>query len=152
MKHQFVKMIPPAGTAAYLPANDDAEKLYSKQDVGDRIEGNLHGIRSPKEHNKFFAMVREYKMLSGSEEPFEKLRRRLVFEAGYYDVMMNSKGEPFAVVQSLAYDKMDKEEYLDVHSRVLDVMIQHGDLSNEDQVGLIRKYNVRQPVEMHDGR
>lgn len=142
MKHQYVKMIPPTGMSAYLPANDEAEKLFRKQQNGDRIEGNLHGIRSLKEHNRFFAMVRDAHSRFDTNRSFDQFRTDLTMEAGYYEACVGFNGQAYKRPESLNYANLDAREFQDLHSKVLDVIINCCGFDEETQVYFIQNYNV----------
>lgn len=112
----------------------------------DSYDVKITRIRSPRRHRRFMAMVRDALKRTGDKRNFRDFRKAVTFDAGFYELMVSLKGEPFAEAKSLAYDEMDDLEFHEVHSKVLDVLIQHPDLSDEDQMSLIQNYNVA-PVE-----
>lgn len=102
----------------------------------------IEKIRNPKRHRRFMKMVSDAHKLYPNEDSFDDFRTRLTFEAGFYDMHVNFKGEAFAKAKSLKYAKMDEDEFEKVHSRVLDVIIQHLGFDQQTQTDFIRNYNV----------
>ena len=99
-------------------------------------------IRCPKRHNRFMKMIEEARDRSNDSRSFKDYRKAVTFEAGFREFFVDFKGEVNEYPKSLEYANMDDEEFQDVHDKSLNVILQHGNLSNEDQEYIIRNYNV----------
>lgn len=126
----------------YSPANDATQRQWDRLDYGGMIEFNGNVIRSPVQHRRFFAMIGEAHKRANTDQTQDNFRRGLVFEAGFYDVMVNHMGQIYAVVQSLKYADMDNETFQAVHSRVLDMIIQTLGFDHETQLYFIQNFGV----------
>ena len=51
------------------------------------------------------------------------LRRELIKRAGWYQLYKDLEGNDQYIAKSIAFDKMDKEEFEQLYNRVIDVII-----------------------------
>lgn len=128
----------------YSPSNLPEILGYLSEIILDKYSYvvNIIKIRCPKTHRRFMKMVSAAHEIYPTNDSFDDFRTRLTFEAGFYETYVNFKGETFAKAKSLKYEKMDEEEFQMVHSRVLDVIIQHLGFDHQTQTDFIRNYNV----------
>lgn len=141
-KGQIIKTFVPAGTEAYLPANDFMKRRFDRQSIGDMDEANWKKIRCPEKHKRFFAMIGDAYKIANTKRLIDDFRTDLTMEAGFYEARVDFSGRAYRKPKSLAYDKMDQDEFDQVHSRVLDVIIQHCGLDHETQQNFILNWNV----------
>jgi len=141
-KGQIIKSFVPAGTYAYLPANDVMQRKFERQEIGDMEEATFNTIRCPVRHRRFFAMIGQAYKLYDTIRTVDDFRADLTMEAGFYEARINFSGEAYLKPKSLEYAKMDQDEFDQLHSRVLDVIIQHLDFNEETQTRFILDWNV----------
>ena len=80
--------------------------------------------RSPGEHRGFFRLVRA---LFERQEQFEdeaRLRAWLTVGAGYCDMLPGPNGRMVAMPQSIAFDKLDEVEFVELKRQVRDFLWQ----------------------------
>lgn len=141
-KGQIIKTFVHAGMEAYVPANDVMQKKFERQSVGDMEEANFNTIRCPVRHRRFFAMIGQAYKMYNTIRTIDNFRADLTMEAGFYEARVNFSGEAYLKPKSLEYAKMDQDEFDQLHSRVLDVIVQHLDFDHETQTQFILNWNV----------
>lgn len=141
-KGQLIKTFVHSGMEAYIPANDVMQKIYNRQSLGDMVESNFNTIRDPIRHRRFFAMIGEAYKIYDTTRTLDNFRADLTMEAGFYEARVNFSGEAYRKPKSLEYAKMDQDEFDQLHSRVLDVIIQHCGFDHEMQTNFILNWNV----------
>jgi len=140
-KGQLIKTFAPSGYA-YVPANDVMQRLLDRQSIGDMIEASFNIIRCPAKHRRFFAMIGEAYKFASTTQTIINFRKALTFEAGFHELFVDLHGEAKAIPKSLEYAKMDEDEFAEVHSRVLDVIIQTLGFDEETQTRFILNWSV----------
>jgi len=113
--------------------DEDAEKILKmKNGVGLRVE--IKKIRNYEFHKKFFAMLgigfdafsppeRFYKKLP-VQKNFERFRKDCIIAAGYYDVVVNLKGEVRAEANSISFGSMKTDDFEKLYTAVCNVLLQ----------------------------
>lgn len=95
--------------------------------------------RNGKVHRKFFAMLnyafqhwepaRARKRLTYKGLPIEKnfdaFREQVTILAGFYEASYDLKGRVKLKAKSIAYDKMDDDEFVRLYEAVFDVLMKH---------------------------
>lgn len=103
---------------------------------------NIKSIRSPEKHRRFFKMIRDAYKLFDTDRTFDQFRTSLTCEAGYYEECVSFTGEIYVKATSINYESLDEDEFQDLHSKVLDVIINNCGFSSETQKNFILNYNV----------
>lgn len=112
---------------------------------------NIKRVRSFPKHKRFFAMVRDAYSNYDTDRTFDQFRSDLTMEAGYYEPCVDFSGNAYRRPESIVFENLDENEFQDLHSKVLDVIINHCGFDEETQVYFIQNYNVPHLEEMHDG-
>lgn len=116
----------PDGT--FKPAHLSDYELSKKIGEGESITASLSFPRNLRFHKKFFALVRYtfHHMREDLQIQFpseDALRQELILQAGYWELHRTLGGKDYIVPKSIAFDKMDEQEFEKVYSAVLDVVI-----------------------------
>lgn len=92
--------------------------------------------RNPKYHRKFFALLnyafeawepdRQRKTYKGRpvQKNFERFRKDVLIQAGFYDQTFDLNGNMELEAQSISFAKMDDAEFERVYSAVVDVILE----------------------------
>jgi hypothetical protein len=119
------------------PATDaDAESLADVS-AGIILRCKVTQMRNARFHRKFFAMLdvgydaweppAEVEIGGKTYHPQknrERFREDCIISAGFYDVVVNLKGEVRAQAHSISFSNMDEIEFRMVYSAVADVILQ----------------------------
>lgn len=86
-------------------------------------------------HKKLFAMLRvgfdawEPPEVTHNNLPveknFDRFRRDCIIAAGYYDIVVNFKGEPRAEAKSISFGAMSEEEFGKLYNAVAELLLRH---------------------------
>jgi hypothetical protein len=120
----------PTGYAfANAQASDDAGKYHK---VGMPVTVEVVGVRNPKFHRKFFALLNlafdywepsaEYKGRV-VQKCFEKYREDVTILAGYYDVVWSLTDEPRLKAKSISFAKMKQDEFDKLYNASIQVLL-----------------------------
>ena len=104
-----------------LYPNDLEEKKRLKLNETYQVE--IKRPRNVQFHRLFFALVNLGHENTQLEMPFEAYRKYVTMKAGFFHVYHTPKGE-FYDAQSIAFSAMDDDQFSEVYSRVLDVIIE----------------------------
>jgi hypothetical protein len=114
------------------PAQQSDMDSLEKVRTGAPVLAKIIQMRNPKFHAKFFAMLNfafEYfqpeihTTKSGivPERNFDKFREDVTILAGFYDVVVNIKGEARYQAKSISFGSMEDLEFQDVYKAVFNV-------------------------------
>jgi len=129
MEVDFVKT--PTGI---IPMGPLDEEIIKKWGNGEVVHAKVSRPRNSKFLRKFFAMLQvgydawepteaEYNGMPAQKNP-ERFRKDVTIAAGFYDVVINLKGEVKAEAKSISFANMDEDEFAEVYNRVADVLLQ----------------------------
>lgn len=119
---------------ALVPADEQTRETLARWKLGQGVRVKATRMRDLIRHRKFFAMLNlgfeaweppelEYKGAPVVKN-FERFRKDVTIAAGFYEAVANLKGEVRAEAKSISFDSMDEDEFLDVYSKVADVLLQ----------------------------
>ena len=117
-----------------FPCDAPSLEIVNSWPVGQGIRATVRRARNVKFHRKFFAMLNlgfdaweppalEYRGLPVVKN-FERFRKDCMVAAGYYEAVVNLKGEVRAEAKSIAFSNMDEGEFEAVYGKVADVLLQ----------------------------
>lgn len=126
------------GTLALVPADEHAQQYCEKLSLTDILVGYFSRPRNIKFHRKYFAMLNtayemwdapltaEYKGKTYEvEKSIEVFRDWLTVMAGHYDVVVLPTGGVKFVAKSIAFHKMDEDEFSKLYSDTINAIIKH---------------------------
>lgn len=101
----------------FLPLNDSDYEKAKRVPEGEENCFTLRRIRSPRNHRRYFAML---KLIFDNQDVYKNLRNfRLVMQmkAGYFTTEITDKGTAF-IPDSIAYEAMDETEFQNLFEKV----------------------------------
>ena len=120
----------------FIPATEDDSVKARKVGQGEVVVVKVVDQRNYKHLKKFFALINI--AFSNMPEKYdnhfptpELLREELIKRAGYYHTYTDVKGNIQYVARSISFEKMSQDEFSDLYSRVLDVIIKWFDFPRE---------------------
>lgn len=121
-------------TGALIPADGESADALTKVKSGKILRLKGSQPRNYKFHKRFFALLQvgfdaweppeqEYRGLP-VQKCLDRFRKDLIVAAGYFDPVVNLKGEVRAEARSMSFGSMDQEEFEALYSAVCDVLLQ----------------------------
>lgn len=68
--------------------------------------------------------IAKYSHYGVPQKNFERFRKDITIAVGFYDMVVNVKGEVRAEAQSIAFGKMEEEEFEELYSKTIDYLLQ----------------------------
>ena len=135
------------GSVGMLPTEDDGKAWFRKLPMGATISVKVVVPVNGKFRRKFFAMLHAaydnhdwpevMTQWGPCQTDFETFRAYVTCKAGFYKMVNHPKKGPQAVPRSIAWAKMQDDEFEKLYSAVLDVCLQEfltgwkrGDMDN----------------------
>ena len=113
--------------------DDESCEYIEKMKPDSAITANVKKMNNPAFHRKLFALFKigydawepQTKEYKGNEvsKNFDQFRRDITILAGYYDTVINFRGEVRLIAKSLSFDKMDNDEREKLYSEVINVIL-----------------------------
>lgn len=120
------------------PANDDVAATMHKWGVNKLVIGKFRRPRNSQFHRKFFAMldvgfdaweppdeVEFHGKKYNVEKNRERFRKDLIIAAGYYDTVVNFRGDVRAEAKSISFASMDEDEFGELYNAVQNVLLKN---------------------------
>jgi hypothetical protein len=132
MELAFLKM--PHG--ALVPMDEPARERTEKWRSGAVIRGDFKEMRNGAFFRKWWSLVqfafdiwegtREEKLYKGEpvQANFDRFRKDVTIMAGHYDPVYAASGEVRLEAKSLRWDKMNEQEFEELYSKTIDVILQ----------------------------
>ena len=136
MKFTIVKQFDNSFKLAYDSDYDKAKKLKP----GDLLECEIKKPRNYQFHKKYFALIN---MLFDNQEIYnniDHLRHDLILEAGFYDLRKNIQGIEVKEVKSISFASMSEDEFTELYSRTLDVIVKYFNFNRQDIILNVNQY------------
>lgn len=122
-------------TTGYTPADEEAIAIRRKyHKAGALVTADIKVPRNGKFQRKYFALMhmafdyweqptdREYKGRP-IEKNFERFRHDVTIMAGFYEAVWNLRGEMRLEPKSVAFDRMEENQFEELYSAVMDVLL-----------------------------
>lgn len=106
---------------------DEKRKLRLGQDY----EVDVRNPRNVGFHRKFFALLNVGFENTKMDMPFETYRKYVTMKAGYFKAFTTPRGT-FYDAESIAFSSMSQDQFEDVYSRVLNVIIEDVGCTSEE--------------------
>lgn len=107
----------------FIPVDEESVKVFNKVKDGFDIFAEYKPRRNMKFHKKYFALLNAVIINQSHYKNTDNLHEVIKFKGGYYDTIVPLKGEPILVTKSIAFDKMDNQEFEKFYSVALDECI-----------------------------
>lgn len=118
-----------------VPADDETRQWFGKLRMGAAVAARVSQTRNPLFHRKMFALMQlafehwsdtapAVQFRGETVRPdFERFRKDVTILAGKFHTVVNIKGELRIEADSLAYGKMNNEEFEQLYSSILGVLM-----------------------------
>lgn len=123
-----------AGYDGYVltPEQEDISQLPKE------MMGELHKKRSPGNHRRYFAFLKQSFDMQDFYDDREVWRKVLQLKAGFYDEVISDKGKVVYLPRSIEWTKLDELEFKDLFNRMVNAFLKDfGDKLNEYQINSI---------------
>ena len=114
-----------------MPWGDGAYEAKMKLKIGKVYKATIKKPRNPKLHKKYFALIHcawaflKERQTAFFHENVELFRKTVEVAAGHCDKVYSVKLKEWVdVPKSIAFDKMDEDEFSDLYERVKDVLFE----------------------------
>ncbi len=115
------------------PNDDDAKEYLEKLKSGEVIKATVTRPRNYDFHKKLFALLDvaydawEIEPVEYKGVPIEKnktrFRKDITIMAGFYEMVVNVKGEVRAQAKSISFASMSEDEFSELYSKIIDVIL-----------------------------
>lgn len=120
-------------SGALIPNDPQAAEYIAKLKIGAAISGTFTRKNNPAFHRKLFALFnlafeawepveKEYKGQK-VQKNFDQFRKDITILAGFYETVINIKGDIRVIAKSLNFNAMDQDEREAVYSAVINVIL-----------------------------
>ena len=116
---------------SFIPAYNSDRDTANKIKPGRVVECKITKKRNYLFLKKFMALIRLGHHNTDLDMPFTPYRHYITMKAGFYDTYDTGKGTMFEA-KSIAFGKMTEDEFEEVYSRVLDVILESVDSTSRD--------------------
>lgn len=106
---------------------DEKRKLRLGQDY----EVDVRNPRNVGFHRKFFALLNVGHENTKMDMPFETYRKYVIMKAGYFKAFSTPRGT-FYDAESIAFSAMSQDQFEELYSRVLNVIIEDVGCTSEE--------------------
>ena len=121
------------GSMGLVPFDQEADEWFGKLKFGQAVDGEFRLPRNGKFHRLFFAMLNvafanyewpEVETQWGKAKcNFDLFRKYVTVRAGHYQAALTPKGEVRAEPKSISWASMGEDEFKQLYSDVLDVIL-----------------------------
>lgn len=119
--------------------NSDYE-VAKKIALNEPIEYEFTKKRNYKFHKKFFALLNLVYENQEQYKNIEHLRKDLIISAGFYDLRFNIEGVEIQEPKSISFANMDETEFIDLYSKIIDVVVNWLGIEKQDILDNIEQY------------
>lgn len=111
-----------ANERGYIPTNPAAAKQHAK-DLGSEVTLTRAKPRGLQFHKRFFALINVFFQQQDHFQSIEAFRRYLIINAGWYSTTVWPNGHTEFFADSIAFSKMDQEEFDKMKNEIAKVII-----------------------------
>lgn len=108
-----------------MPAYESDYEKAKKLKVGETVRCEITKPRNIKFHRKFMALINLVFQNQSQYNDFDRLRKDLTIEAGYYDEWVNLHGAIEREAKSISFANMDDLEFGELYNSLLDVIVKY---------------------------
>lgn len=123
-----------ASGGGLLPVDEQSADVISKWPIGQGVRVDVKRMRNIRFHRRFFALLNigfdawepDLPDHNGmpTQKNYERFRKDCIIAAGFYEPVVNLKGEVRAEADSISFAAMDDAEFEKVYSAVANVLLQ----------------------------
>lgn len=106
-----------------IPQGSDTLGWMAKRKAGEVISADVKKVRNYENHKRFFSFVNTTFDMQDHFDVVEAYRRWLTMKCGYFSTIVAPNGNTIFVADSIAFEKMDEEEFRKMFSTAIDVFL-----------------------------
>jgi len=131
MTDLFCNKVKTATGWALMPAHQSDLDELVKLPAGQPVRVTVKRMRNPQFHRKWWALINyafdcwEPPENHVGEKNLERFRKDIIILAGFYDYHVRLNGETRIEPKSISFAAMDEDEFEDLYSKTIDVIIKH---------------------------
>ena len=131
MKAFFIRTV-----NGFIPAEEDAEKIYKRVGLGEYVQMDYKPARNYNFHKKFFSMVQHVFENQERYETLEDLLIEIKLKSGHYQEHLTTKGKIIYVPKSISFDNMDELKFQAFYDKAVQSIIS-GKLADEQTMNYV---------------
>lgn len=108
-----------------FPSTENDAEYFRKKKYGSVLSAKFKEPRNGKFHRLYFALLNVAFGNQDKYDNFEDFRVECQLRAGHYKEHITLKGKTVYVPMSIAYDKLDNEEFKELYQKALNVILKH---------------------------
>lgn len=116
----FVRVLPDHKLVA---ADEDTEKYLNNRKPGDVLSLEIKIARNYENHKRFFSFIKQTFDMQDHFTEIEAYRKWITLQAGYFDTIIEPNGRARLIPQSIAFEKMEEDEFQELFSAAIDVFL-----------------------------
>ena len=120
-----------------IPCDDESTSIVSKIRIGDEITVDFKPKRNHKNHRRFFSMLQGVVRNSDHYKSTDNLLDVIKLKKGYFEIVVSHDGKQHYIPKSIAFDKMDEEEFKEFFSSAIDIILE---FTPEEDINSILQY------------
>lgn len=125
MKRGFFK-VGGGRTKLLMPSDEASQVILDGCKQGDIVRVQISKPRNPRHHAKYWAMlgiVHEGTAVQDLYPTTDKLHQAIKGALGYYTDIKLPDGKVFQVVDSIAFESMDQDEFQEFYNKAVDLIV-----------------------------
>ena len=103
-----------------LGADEESAEKLADLGLDTLVKCSCNKNRNYENHKRFFAFVKTAFDMQTHFESFDIFRKWLIMGAGYYDTAVTPKGVTIFLPKSIAFEKLDEEEFKQLFKKAID--------------------------------
>lgn len=125
---------------AFIPCDEDTVKAFNKLSINDEIFCEYKPRRNYQFHKKLFSMLNLIKNNQSTYKSVDNILTECKFQAGYFEIHVNNKGEQLLIPKSISFATMKADEFEDFYSSAIDTCLELVPMGKEELENAILRY------------
>jgi hypothetical protein len=106
-----------------IPADEESVKVFTSLSLHQEICVEYKPRRNYKFHKKLFSMLNLIKNNQDTYKSVDNILTECKFDAGYFDIHINQKGEQLLLPKSINFTTMKADEFEEFYSCCIDTCL-----------------------------
>jgi len=113
--------------------NDETADYIDRLSVGQVVVTDIKKSRNPEQHKRYFSFLNKTFEMQDSFEIFEHYRKWMILKSGYYTAIIAPNGNTFFVAESISFDAMDEDKFIQLFSDSINVFLKEFGIKMSEQ-------------------